>query len=858
MGFSEHSESRVQTMLEMLSRSTGDIYLFYDAGRDRLQFSRNILRERETFRVCRQQCTLEEWRRGVDERDLPRLKANMEALAGGRADTYNLNYRALDGRGLRHWVNSRGGAHRDGPTGRLYLLGRLALAERPRTRSDGPALAGEVCRQMGEDTPFLLLMAGVDEMRNINLTKGRAFGDGVLRDVQSVLGDESGRQVYRVNGDWFALCLPGAAEARAQALFERAGRRLSGQCSLSAGCVAWPRYRAPDERTLFQYAETALQAAKDEGRGRLHFFAPWDYEGRLRELELRAELQAGVQKNFEGYQLFYQPQVLSGSHKLYGAEALLRFCSPSRGQVLPEEFVPILEKSGLIRQVGLWALGRALADCRRWRRKNPDLRVSVNMSYVQLEEDAVEDEVLRLVEESGLPGSALTIEITESRRLSDYFRLNRFFRRWKKAGIELSVDDFGTGYSSLERLGEMEVDEIKVDRRFVSGLPRNAYNCRLLGNILELAESCGIRVCCEGVETPEELELLEKLSPDLLQGFYFAQPCPAARFEAEFAGAGQPFKPSPRPAPGLLCRDPGSEDEIAGLILEAENDVVYLADMETHEMYYLNRAGRKLFGVKDCQGRKCYQVLRGRDRPCPFCSNGQLGKKDFLVWESRNDYCRRRFLVKTKQVEFRGRPARLEVALDITRRELVSPAGQERLALAERIGGCIEALGRCGSWPQAAARGLALLGEFYQADRVRLFCADPKVPGRWNDAFEWHAPAVPSLQKEERLFRPDRLFRRWLEEYGREQPVILLDLDSLRAGFPEERQMLSRHNVQRLIIVPLEDEKGLAGFVGVANPRYRVGDASQAQAMAGLLLLRLRRDQAENRPDALPAGPKPC
>ena len=259
--------------------------------------------------------------------------------------------------------------------------------------------------------------------------------------------------------------------------------------------------------------------------------------------------------------------------------------------------------------MGLWVLRQALEQCVRWRRSRPDFHISVNMSYSQFGQGSIENDVLGIWRESGLPPGALTIEVTESVQLLDYSDLNRIFRRWKKAGIEIAVDDFGTGYSSLGRLKEMEVDEIKIDRCFVRNIQNSAYNYRLLRNMFELADSCQIRVCCEGVETAEELAVLEDLHPGLLQGFLIARPCPAGAFEARYilSSGGKLYHPQlPAPAAGER-EDSRAEDEseFARAILEAENDIFFLCDMETYELCYLNPAGQRVFGVRDYQGRKC-------------------------------------------------------------------------------------------------------------------------------------------------------------------------------------------------------------------------------------------------------------
>ena len=190
----------------------------------------------------------------------------------------------------------------------------------------------------------------------------------------------------------------------------------------------------------------------------------------------------------------------------------------------PGEFIPLLEQSGMICEVGMWVLQTAVSQCREWRKKLPDFHISVNISYVQLRQKGIEEAVLALLQQMDLPGEALTLEVTESMQLQDYSYFNKIFYEWKRYGIQISIDDFGTGYSSLSYLKSIEVDETKIDRCFVSRIQHNAYNYRLLSNMIELAHSARIKVCCEGVETEEELLALKELKPDVLQGFLFAKP----------------------------------------------------------------------------------------------------------------------------------------------------------------------------------------------------------------------------------------------------------------------------------------------------------------------------------------------
>ena len=252
----------------------------------------------------------------------------------------------------------------------------------------------------------------------------------------------------------------------------------------------------------------------------------------------------------------------------------------------------------------------------------PGLHVSVNMSYVQLTQESIEEDVLEVLHSSGLPGDALTIEVTESMQLQDYPYLNKIFHRWKEVGIEISVDDFGTGYSSLGRLKNMEVNEIKIDRSFVTNIQKSAYNYRLLSNIIELANGSQIRVCCEGVETVEELEVLRQLKPELVQGFLLAKPCPEDEFEEaciRIQNMGLK-KESELPTwqkteEGADMEPAGVQDDVAEIILNAENDVFYLSDLTSYELYYLNPAGQRLFGVQDYKGKNAIKSCMEKTHP---------------------------------------------------------------------------------------------------------------------------------------------------------------------------------------------------------------------------------------------------
>lgn len=802
-------------------------------------------------------CTIKEWHKGVDLHDIYRMTKKMDELISKQSSIYNLNYRVKNKKDQSNWINSCGKMFYGGKGQPVYVIGRLSSVDRGKTpvTFNNKELKKEIKRILETHQPGYLMLIGVDNLKTINMKYGRDYGDSVLNDVAQVIADEVNLKyfVYHINGDWFAVNIPLISEEELKEIFVRIQQRLSGECTISGGSVSYTDYYVADEHILLQYAEIALEYSKTHGKKILSFFSPENYENKLRELELCEELKKSIENSFEGFELYYQPQIYGGTHTLYGAEALLRYHSPRKGKIAPSEFIPILEQSALIYPVGLWVIREALKTCRKWREKFPDFHISVNMSYQQLENDSIEEDVVDLVKGSGIPGNALTIEITESMQMSNYPQLNEIFRQWKKIGIEISVDDFGTGYSSLARLSEMAVDEIKIDRCFIKKIQDSVYNYRLLSNIVELADCSQISVCCEGVETLEELKVLDELKPSFLQGFLFGRPCPDNEFEKRYINVENcaerrlvktsQYKKDNR---DVIIIDGYSEQEMAKLILDEEDDVFYLSDLNTYDLYYLNPAGQKLFGVKEYLGKKCYKVLHGGDRPCDFCNNQSLKKDSFYIWENQNEYCGRHFLLKDKIVSYRGRDVRLEVVLDITKREYVSKAAKDKLLFAEKIFDYIRGLPQYCDYKEKIDQALAAAGDFYQSDRAYLFERDLEQQNDWNNTYEWCAVNVTAQKKYLQKISASVLSR-WMDIFQKNQPVIILNVDALQKDCPEEWKILGMQGIQRLMAVPIIENSKVIGFVGVDNPRYCINDDSQVRILASFILICIQQEKNEMR-----------
>lgn len=528
--------------LQTLGGNTGDYLYFWELQENRIWFIGDITDKYNLKNTGENYYTVEEWEKIIYQEDLPAFTECLAKIERGEITVHNIDYRVRNNRGQVVRINGRGMVQTDTEGKPLALVGKVSKVA---SQNEADILAGMFNRAKlfedierfcdSEEDGFLMLL-GVDNLKNVNLVRGYEDGNKVLAFVADVLHEviEKPEQIYWLNGDFFAVVLPGADWNEVQSVFETIQKKTASKCTLSAGAVSFQAEGDKREQRLYQYAEDALDQAKQAGKNQLLFFSEEDYRKRVSAMTLLEELSDSVKHGCTGFSLAYQSQMKVGSYQLFGAEALLRYDSPVFGRVMPDDFIPLLEQMKLICPVGLWVLETALEQCREWRKFIPDFHISVNISYVQLKQPDIKEQVLAILERSGVPGEALTLEVTESVQLHDFARYNQIFSEWRKAGIAIAVDDFGTGYSSLGYLKYLEVDGIKIDRCFVSGIQNSSYNYRLLSNMLELAAHGKMHVCCEGVEEKEELQVLEELKPNILQGYLFSRPCQKEVFENEY------------------------------------------------------------------------------------------------------------------------------------------------------------------------------------------------------------------------------------------------------------------------------------------------------------------------------------
>ncbi len=422
------------------------------------------------------------------------------------------------------------------------LANRSLLMERLR---HGVAVAGREAKSLA------LLLINIRRLKFLNDSFGHDGGDRILKEVagrilQCVRKSDT---AARYHGDKFALALEGIGNSQSVSIIlrkvlqalDRPFRVEGNEIYLSAaiGIALFPT-DGSDPETLLQNAETAMRQASEPGSNRYQYFTP-EMNQRARErLRLESAIYRALER--EEFEIYYQPMLVPHSGRLVGVEALLRWNHPREGLLEPTQFISLLEETGLIKQAGDWVLRRACRQVQQWRQGGQsDLKLAVNISARQFQDREFITRLREILAESGLPPTALELELTESVLMVDTEESEGTLREITGLGVNISVDDFGTGYSSLTYLKRFPVHSVKIDRSFICGIPEDDNDITIAYAIFSLAQNLGLQVIAEGVENDSQLEFLNSWNCQRAQGFLFAHPMPAPAFGAWW---------HERPAPG--------------------------------------------------------------------------------------------------------------------------------------------------------------------------------------------------------------------------------------------------------------------------------------------------------------------
>lgn len=560
----EQALAELQATLE----STADGILVTDLGGRIRAFNRRfaeIWALPQDLLAQRDDAGVHEWlRRSVEDPDAyeRRLRSLVNATLATATDTLTLHSRQVIERVTQPlW-------HRGRPMGRVYsfrdLSERVAADKRIAELAHTDALTGlpnraelssaverAVAQTTAEGGGFALMLVDLDRFSSINDSLGSSTADLVLLDVSRRLRGcmRQGDLVSRVGGDQFALLVhhadPSAAEVAARRVLDAVsvpssidGMQFTLTCSI--GVAVSPLHgRGLDE--LLGNAEEAMRRAKLSGR------ASWRLHSMRREVDQRTVMRMdhAMRQALAGgrFRLHYQPQVDMSTGTVVGAEALIRWRDPDfGGDIPPSRFIPVAEESGLIVAIGDWVMAQAVRQAALWRDHGLCVPVAVNVSALQFQQPQFAEQVARVVAEHRLPPHLLELELTESILVHDAEDTLNRLNALARLGVRLSIDDFGTGYSSLAYLKRFPIEQVKIDRSFVSGLPEDDSDAGIVRAILQMAQALGMGVIAEGVESPAQRAFLQEAGCSRFQGFLFAPALDPQRFEERLRAAEVPAR----------------------------------------------------------------------------------------------------------------------------------------------------------------------------------------------------------------------------------------------------------------------------------------------------------------------------
>ena len=392
-----------------------------------------------------------------------------------------------------------------------------------------------------------LLYIDLDDFKHINDGLGHPYGDVLLKAISHSLQRIEGieKSCYRMGGDEFIVIISEAVYPQMERILRDIDSIFSkpwflkGEdyyCTMSMGITCFPSDgNSVDD--LIRKADMALMTAKHRGKNCVEYYNDKDQASTYRRLDMEKNMRTAAMNACKEFEVYYQPivAVQEDGTPCCGAEALVRWNSSVLGFVSPEDFIPLAEYLGLINPIGEFVLEQAAKRCKYWNDMgHPNYKVNVNLSVVQLLQNDIIKKIKKVLDETRINPRNLTLEVTESLAINDMEHMKRILSEIKSLGVKVALDDFGTGYSSLNHIREMPIDVIKIDRCFIEHLGEDDFSDAFVKMVNELANTIGVKVCVEGVETKLQLDVASDMRVSMIQGYYFGKPMKIAEFEEKY------------------------------------------------------------------------------------------------------------------------------------------------------------------------------------------------------------------------------------------------------------------------------------------------------------------------------------
>ena len=542
-----------EVLLEIIAECMDDYLYVLDLQNNKMEISQSAL-DRFMISETYMRNAKQEIMSAVYEEDRAMFEKHMQAVMDGKEKVHDIHYRWLDKNGLPVWVNCRGVVidDEDGKPG--YLVGCLNETGNQRRADNVTGLLGgmEFCAYLRSQkkpvTTGFLMHIGIDDFAAVNGTHGSNYGDYVLKSVADCMKEclsENQRLYHLIAGQYVIVDLDSTSMDDAIQLKKRIGEKIDEFIisekyevvfSVSAGVIDASTVAEGYEECRKKF-EFSLKKAKQMGKNNIYFYRQEDYEKFQRNGRIISALRSSIANGCEGFEVYYQPIVDCVSGRVIGAEALMRYTmvtEEGKEWLSPVEFIPLLEKTGLIIPAGRFVLNEAAKMCREIQQYIPEFKVNVNISYYQIEHGKIADKILAAVRDNGLTPDCICIEMTESGFMDMTPVFCKFRKVLEENRIQFVIDDFGTGYSNLHCISDMNPGYVKIDKDFTAKAMSCERDYELFKKIIEMVHSIGIRICVEGIEKEDWHLKMKELQADYLQGYFFGKPCEKRKFMEEF------------------------------------------------------------------------------------------------------------------------------------------------------------------------------------------------------------------------------------------------------------------------------------------------------------------------------------